>query len=270
MSYYDLDDILADSQKLPCKFSITVPGLGYLQGQPGKRIKKDSILELPIWLAEILAVCAVNSNENENENEEEDDDQDNTNNNNSQNTFLQLIQPDYFSPKIINAIKADSLSLDLHSLLSNYYKIVIKWGWMFNDEELINVISKMLVQRSCEINDLSCSLTNSASINSLNSKKTDNDSLLGPTNSDYDSISNNNTISDNNSNNNNSNNNNNNIDNSSSNNSNDEFTNSNTNSDMIKIKNFSFIQNLDDFEKDLLKLSHDSYKDLKIWQHKID
>ncbi|GME68937.1 unnamed protein product [[Candida] boidinii] len=262
MSYYDLDDILADSQKLPCKFSITVPGLGYLQGQPGKKIKKDSILELPIWLAEILAVCAVNSNGNENQDNEEDEDEDN--NNNTQSTFLQLIQPDYFSPKIINAIKADSLSLDLHSLLSNYYKIVIKWGWMFNDEELINVISKMLIQRSCEINDLSCSLTNSSSINSLNSKKTDNDSLLGPTDSDYDSNSNNSASSDN------TNNNNSNIDNSSSNNSNDEFNSSNTNADMIKIKNFSFIQNLDDFEKNLLKISHDSYKDLKIWQHKID
>ena len=38
--YYDLDDILADSEKLTCKFNITVPGLGYLEGNPGNLFMK--------------------------------------------------------------------------------------------------------------------------------------------------------------------------------------------------------------------------------------
>lgn len=35
MSYYDVDAILTDAQKLPCTFEIDVPGLGYLDGNPG-------------------------------------------------------------------------------------------------------------------------------------------------------------------------------------------------------------------------------------------
>ena len=41
-NYFDLDDILADSEKIPCRFNITVPGLGYLEGNPGKAIAKDT------------------------------------------------------------------------------------------------------------------------------------------------------------------------------------------------------------------------------------
>lgn len=35
MSYYDVDAILTDSQKLPCTFELDVPGLGYLDGNAG-------------------------------------------------------------------------------------------------------------------------------------------------------------------------------------------------------------------------------------------
>jgi len=34
MSYYDIDAILTDAQKVPCTFEITIPGLGYLEGNP--------------------------------------------------------------------------------------------------------------------------------------------------------------------------------------------------------------------------------------------
>lgn len=34
--YYDLDAILTDSQKIPCTFELTVPGLGYLSGNVGE------------------------------------------------------------------------------------------------------------------------------------------------------------------------------------------------------------------------------------------
>lgn len=31
-SYYDVDAILTDAQKVPCTFELTVPGLGYVEG----------------------------------------------------------------------------------------------------------------------------------------------------------------------------------------------------------------------------------------------
>ncbi|CBF81638.1 hypothetical protein AN5574.2 [Aspergillus nidulans FGSC A4] len=36
MSYYDIDSILTDAQKLPCTFELDVPGLGILEGNPGE------------------------------------------------------------------------------------------------------------------------------------------------------------------------------------------------------------------------------------------
>jgi len=34
-SYYDIDAILTDAQKLPCTFDLDIPGLGYLDENPG-------------------------------------------------------------------------------------------------------------------------------------------------------------------------------------------------------------------------------------------
>lgn len=46
-SYYDLNAILTDSQKIPCTFELTVPSLGYLGGNAGEDIKSGAKLELP-------------------------------------------------------------------------------------------------------------------------------------------------------------------------------------------------------------------------------
>lgn len=55
-SYYDIDAILTDAQKLPCTFELNVPGLGYLEGNSGQDIKSGTRVELPLWLGEMLAV----------------------------------------------------------------------------------------------------------------------------------------------------------------------------------------------------------------------
>lgn len=34
-SYYNIDAILTDAQKVPCKFSLDIPGLGYLDDNAG-------------------------------------------------------------------------------------------------------------------------------------------------------------------------------------------------------------------------------------------
>lgn len=55
-SYYDVDAILTDAQKMPCTFELTVPGLGYLEGNMGADISQGSKVELPLWLGEMLAL----------------------------------------------------------------------------------------------------------------------------------------------------------------------------------------------------------------------
>lgn len=35
MSYYSIDAILTDAQKVPCTFTLPIPGLGHLEENPG-------------------------------------------------------------------------------------------------------------------------------------------------------------------------------------------------------------------------------------------
>jgi len=74
MSYYDLDAILTDSQRLPCTFGLDVPGLGYLDGNAGGvvscpirlsmnsdhvfKLKAGTQIDLPLWLGVMLAVSS--------------------------------------------------------------------------------------------------------------------------------------------------------------------------------------------------------------------
>lgn len=147
MSYFDLDDILADGEKIPCRFNMTVPGLGYLEGNAGKDIEKNTKVELPLWLAEVLAICELSEE--------------------SQSSFIDLSQPEFLNQKVINAIKANPLSVDLHSILSNYYRLSEKWAAMFSDSELIEIVLTMLKERAFEINNYACNANKQTNSNFL-------------------------------------------------------------------------------------------------------
>lgn len=43
MSYYSIDAILTDAQKLPCTFTLPIPGLGQLEENPGGDVYTHSI-----------------------------------------------------------------------------------------------------------------------------------------------------------------------------------------------------------------------------------
>ena len=73
--YYDIDAILATQQKLPCTFRLDIPGAGYLESEDAndvswpdphivlvqsltstQQIKQGQKVDLPYWLAELLAL----------------------------------------------------------------------------------------------------------------------------------------------------------------------------------------------------------------------
>lgn len=39
MSYYDVDAILTDAQKVPCTFELEIPGLGYIDDSAGGDVR---------------------------------------------------------------------------------------------------------------------------------------------------------------------------------------------------------------------------------------
>lgn len=133
MSYYDIDDILADGEKVPCQFNLKVPGLGYLEGNPGKAVEEGTKLELPLWLASTLATCGLLEN--------------------SDQSFVDLLEPDFISAKVLNAIRADPRSVDLHSFMGNYYAVVQKWVALFGDTQLAQTVINMFKERALEIDN---------------------------------------------------------------------------------------------------------------------
>ena len=42
-SYYDIDAILTDAQKVPCTFELMVPGLGYVDGNSGQDVRLSTL-----------------------------------------------------------------------------------------------------------------------------------------------------------------------------------------------------------------------------------
>ncbi|EDO15302.1 hypothetical protein Kpol_1038p8 [Vanderwaltozyma polyspora DSM 70294] len=143
--YYDIDDILADSAEIPCKFNYDIPGLGYLEGNPGKQINKNTKIQLPLWLARILAIIGGDS-EGADENGDETNENDNL-------PFLEMQTPDFLSNKVINAIKTSPESLDLHSINSHFIELANKWIALFGDTDLANVIYDLTLARSIELNN---------------------------------------------------------------------------------------------------------------------
>lgn len=127
-------------QKVQCTFEITVPTLGYLQGNPGQdaryhkasqfvymltsgQIKEGTKLEIPLWLAEMLAVSQTSTN--------------------STNVTLDL--PDSLSHKVLNALKADARTVELRALAPHFYALGTRILELFEDEELSDVLSEVHV-----------------------------------------------------------------------------------------------------------------------------
>ncbi|SCU84396.1 LAME_0C09318g1_1 [Lachancea meyersii CBS 8951] len=145
MSYYDIDDILADATKFPCRFNYDIPGLGYLEGNIGKDIKKNAKVELPLWLARILAIVGGDPGLSS-----VDDDE--------AFPFVELMAPELLAPRVINAIKSGPATLDVHSINSHFYALAIKWATLFNDRDLVEVLNYMLLERSQEIRNHAASI----------------------------------------------------------------------------------------------------------------
>ncbi|KAI2926816.1 hypothetical protein CBS63078_2118 [Aspergillus niger] len=131
MSYYDIDAILTDSQKLPCTFELDVPGLGILEGNPGENIKAGTRIDLPLWLGEMLSIGARLGT----------------------SRLVTLDLPSALSERVMNALKADPRTVDLRSLAPHFYSLSERILELFEEEELVEVLSNTFKKRSAVIAD---------------------------------------------------------------------------------------------------------------------
>ncbi|PLB33318.1 DNA replication protein PSF3 [Aspergillus candidus] len=131
MSYYDVDSILTDSEKLPCTFELEVPGLGVLEGNPGENIKAGTQLDLPLWLGEMLSIGARLGT----------------------SRLVTLDIPSALSERVLNAFKADPRTIDLRSLAPHFYSLSERVLELFEEEEMVDVLLNTFAKRAAEIAD---------------------------------------------------------------------------------------------------------------------
>ncbi|CAD0113558.1 unnamed protein product [Aureobasidium uvarum] len=117
-SYYNIDAILTDAQKVPCTFELSVPNMGYLQGNPGE---DGSKVELPLWLAEMLAVSNPSGN----------------------SSLATLDLPQALSQRVMNALKADPKTVDLRAQAQHFYNIGARMLELFEEEEMVDVLTDL-------------------------------------------------------------------------------------------------------------------------------
>ncbi|KAI2730482.1 hypothetical protein CBS147332_2334 [Penicillium roqueforti] len=131
MSYYDIDSILTDAQKLPCTFELEVPGLGILEGNAGEDIKAGTRIDLPLWLGEMLSIGARLGTAR----------------------LVTLDMPEALSERVMNALKADPRTVDLRALAPHFYNLSERILELFEEEEMVDVLSDTFKKRAAEIAD---------------------------------------------------------------------------------------------------------------------
>ena len=114
-SYWEVDDILAESQRLPCTFNIDVPGLGYLEGSGEPDIEKHARLELPYWMAELLAVYDI----------------------------VTIQQPRAFGTRVRAALDATATSVQLRNLVPQWYALALRLAQLLGSDEMRNMLARV-------------------------------------------------------------------------------------------------------------------------------
>ncbi|KAB8337182.1 hypothetical protein FH972_021486 [Carpinus fangiana] len=130
-TYYDIDAIMTDAQKVPCTFTLTVPGLGYMEGSPGQPIHSGTSVALPIWLAEILAVSQSLGTA----------------------PMATIDMPLCLQPRVLNALKADPRTVDLRQQAAHFYSLGARMLELFEEDDLVDVLLQTFKQRAAIISD---------------------------------------------------------------------------------------------------------------------
>ncbi|RMZ85121.1 hypothetical protein DV738_g384, partial [Chaetothyriales sp. CBS 135597] len=157
MSYYDPDSILTTHTKVPCTFNLSVPGLGYLAAtatnaainpsdssaspSPAGQISatgatalaSGTTIPLPLWLGTLLAVSNASNLDSD--------------------PFVSLDFPAALSTSVLNALKADPVSVDVRAQSPHFYDLGTRLLELFEEDELVDVLSDTFKARAAKLAD---------------------------------------------------------------------------------------------------------------------
>ncbi|GAM41636.1 hypothetical protein TCE0_042f14899 [Talaromyces pinophilus] len=111
--------------------SIKLPGLGFLDGNPGENIKTGTQVDLPLWLGEMLSIGARLGT----------------------SRLVTLDLPSALSERVLNALKADPRTVDLRSLAPHFYSLGIRVLELFEEDNMADILSDTFRRRASEIAD---------------------------------------------------------------------------------------------------------------------
>ncbi|KAL6852609.1 DNA replication protein [Amphichorda felina] len=129
MSYYDVDAILTDGEKVPCTFELDVPYLGHLDNN-SSGLKPGTALSLPLWLAEMLALASAGEDSK---------------------APLTLNLPPCLSDTVMAALRADPRAVPLRDQSVHMYGVGVRMLDLFDERELGAVLRRTFVVRAADV-----------------------------------------------------------------------------------------------------------------------
>lgn len=116
MTYYDPDAILTDAQKVPLTFDLAVSRLSPLNN--GSEMTNGTKLDLPLWMAEMLAVSKP-----------------------AADPLGSLEMPSALGQRVMHALRADPKSVDLRAQAQWFYSLGERMLELFEEDEMGEVMS---------------------------------------------------------------------------------------------------------------------------------
>jgi len=122
--YYEIDDIIAEAENIPCLFNIDAVKLGYLDDAGNEDdLAKDTRIELPYWLTQVLTT----------------------------RNMVTVELPKCFTPRFKTALLADPAVVDLRDRQEFFYELGTKLSTLSRDPEISDMLQKTLSVRYLEI-----------------------------------------------------------------------------------------------------------------------
>ncbi|KAJ2904353.1 DNA replication protein [Zalerion maritima] len=134
MSYYDIDAILTEAERVPATFNHTIPLLGYLDNSPS--LKAGTTVPLPLWLAEMLALASAGPSQQHSQ---------------ESTSFTSLTLPSSLSTSVSQALKADPRAVALRDQSAHFYALGVRMLDLFEEPELGDVLRRTFVTRAGDV-----------------------------------------------------------------------------------------------------------------------
>jgi len=138
--YYSLDDIETDGLRVPTRFLVDAPQLGFLMPAgtrneaPDPTVRAGTEVVLPLWLATPLAAESLSEDSDE--------------------PILELLEPAALRTDVLNVLKSEPLALDLRSQNRLFTNLALRWSELFTSDELARILQETVRVRAASIFDM--------------------------------------------------------------------------------------------------------------------